>query len=123
MKPTPFGTLKRQLVQSRSLALLAATVWLCCGGNSACSAATPDAAIATPVASSKGKENNLEADRAWKKLQSMSPPGEPKDWAGRQPTDDERRDLFEKQVEYACRASDMARDFYTRFPSHDMAPE
>lgn len=61
-------------------------------------------------------------DQAWKRLEALRSPAEPGEWATRQPTDDERREFQKTQVEFACRASDLARDFYTRFPDHDMAP-
>lgn len=38
------------------------------------------------------------------------------------PTDGERRAFQAKQAEFACRAADLAKDFYSRFPDHSMAP-
>jgi thiol-disulfide isomerase/thioredoxin len=63
-----------------------------------------------------------QADQAWKELEALRPPAEPSEWATQQPTDEDRREFQKKQVEFACRAADLARDFYTRFPNHDMAP-
>jgi len=67
----------------------------------------------------EGKDSN--ADQAWKELESLRPPADPPEWANRQPTEEDRREHQKKQAEFACRASDLARDFYTRFPNHEMS--
>jgi thiol-disulfide isomerase/thioredoxin len=65
--------------------------------------------------------NDPKADQAWKELSSLSPPADPPEWATRPPSEEDRRAHQKKQADFACRASDLARDFYTRFPAHEMA--
>jgi thiol-disulfide isomerase/thioredoxin len=62
------------------------------------------------------------ADRAWQALEALRLPADPEEWSKRTPTEDEQREHQQKQADFACRASDLAKDFYTRFPNHDMAP-
>lgn len=82
--------------------------------------ADADSKAASPTPARAAAESD--ADRAWRELAALRPPAEPPDWAFRQPLDEERRMHQQTQVEFACRASDSARDFYIRFPDHDMAP-
>lgn len=77
--------------------------------------ATADATGGTPLDSSGAAE-------AWRMLERMQPPAEPADWATRSPTDEARREHYQKQVEFACQATDLASEFYRRFPDHDQAP-
>lgn len=70
-----------------------------------------------------GTKTETEADLAWKKLQALQPPVEPGDWSTHTPTDEERREFQRKQAGFACLAADLARNFYTRFPDHDMSSE
>ena len=85
-------------------------------------AGKPDSSNATTPANQNESKAGTDPESAWKELEALQPPAEPKEWTGHEPTEEERREFQKQRVEFACLLADQARNFYTRFPSNDMAP-
>jgi thiol-disulfide isomerase/thioredoxin len=84
----------------------------------ATAADTPTPAPAAAPADPKDDE----AHKAWADLtRATRPPAQPKEWANRQPTPDERDVYRKKMAENAAAAADKALEFATRFPQHTNA--
>jgi len=68
-----------------------------------------------------------EADRAWQEvaraLQALQAPSYPPEWQITEPSEAEIASFEKKNSEMAAQAADKAKDFYTRFPTHEKAEE
>ena len=63
-------------------------------------------------------------DLAWKELlQAMRPPAYPPEWATNQPSDEAVAEFQRKNGDLAGKAAEKAKDFYTKYPNHEMAGE
>jgi thiol-disulfide isomerase/thioredoxin len=62
------------------------------------------------------------ADEAWIDLQkALQPPGFPEAWQEKQPTVEEVKAFDRKKGALAAEAAQKAKDFYTKYPDHQMA--
>lgn len=60
-----------------------------------------------------------EADTLWQEIsRALKPPAQPKEWAERAPTAEERAAYRRQMGESAAATAEKARDFCTRFPKH-----
>ena len=63
-------------------------------------------------------------DQAWKEvMQAMRPPAYPPEWATNQPSDKEVAEFQRKNGELAGKAAEKVKEFYTKYPNHEMAGE
>lgn len=70
--------------------------------------------------------NSLPADAeaAWKEVENASkPPLPPAEWAGKAPTEEQRKEFYLSLAAKSEIVADKAKEFYTRFPSHAKATE
>ncbi len=64
------------------------------------------------------------ADAAWKEVETISkPPPPPADWAGKAPTEEQRKTFYETLADKSEVVAERAKEFYTRFPGHQKAEE
>ena len=65
-----------------------------------------------------------DAEAAWKVLENaFKPPAPPADWAGKPPTEEQRKEFFKYLGEQSEVVANKAKEFYTRFPEHTKAGE
>ncbi|MGZ8940656.1 MAG: redoxin family protein [Limisphaerales bacterium] len=65
-----------------------------------------------------------DADAAWKEVENASkPPVPPSEWAGKAPTQEQRKEFYLSLADKSEIVADKAREFYTRFPDHAKAAE
>src|SRR6185503_14269332 len=68
------------------------------------------------------KKESPAGDQAWIDLQkSLQPPGFPEEWREKQPTIEEVKAFDRKKGGLAAEAALKAKDFYTKYPDHQMA--
>jgi thiol-disulfide isomerase/thioredoxin len=66
----------------------------------------------------------LEGDRAWQELlAAMRPPPTPAEWETNPPTKEAIAAFQKKNGALALKVADLAKDFYTKYPKHEMAGE
>ena len=64
------------------------------------------------------------ADAAWKEVETISkPPPPPAEWAGKAPTEEQRKAFYKSLADKSEVVADRAKEFHTRFPSHEKADE
>ena len=64
------------------------------------------------------------ADTAWKEVENLSkPPAPPAEWAGKAPTEEQRKAFYESLADKSEIVADKAKEFYGRFPNHEKAEE
>lgn len=117
----PRLSLQNELPRYRASVVLALSVLLA-GSLFGADLDKPGIEVKPPTPAQTTASDAAIAHDAWQALEALRLPAEPAEWAKRTPIEEEQREHQQKQAEYACRASDQARDFYTRFPNHDMAP-
>jgi thiol-disulfide isomerase/thioredoxin len=109
------------------------------GGNASAKAAGVDAKPAAKVDVPQGDADLLKGvavgasatnatlnagDMAWKEvMQAMRPPAYPPEWATNQPSDQAVAEFQRKNGELAAKAAEKVKEFYTKYPSHEMAGE
>src|SRR5688500_2554657 len=75
----------------------------------------------------EAKETRLlpdDAEAAWKAVETASkPPVPPAEWAGKTPTEEQRKEFYKFLGEQSEIVADKAKEFYTRFPEHARAEE
>jgi thiol-disulfide isomerase/thioredoxin len=77
-----------------------------------------------PVGAAATNAALLEGDQAWKEvLQAMRPPSPPPEWENTEPSKEAVAEFEKKNGALAATAAEKAKDFYTRFPKHEMAGE
>ncbi len=78
---------------------------------------------AVPAASTPNP-SSPEAEKAWEDLrQSLQPPAQPKEWAEKAPTSEERDAFMKKVGEFAVSVADKAKDFHTKYAQDPHAAE
>jgi thiol-disulfide isomerase/thioredoxin len=78
--------------------------------------------IDTDLLKPGAKKESPAGDAAWIELQkSLQPPGFPEEWREKQPTMEEVRAFDKKKGMLAAEAAQRAKDFYTKYPDHQMA--
>lgn len=79
------------------------------------------------VRAEEAKEHHLlpaDAEAAWKAVETASkPPAPPAEWAGKPPTEEQRKEFFKFLGEQSEIVANKAKEFYTRFPQHAKAGE
>src|SRR5688572_23793401 len=83
-------------------------------------------ATAISLAAAEPEKNTLpdNADAAWKEVETVSkPPAPPAEWAGKAPTEEQRKAFYESLADKSEVVAARAKEFYTRFPSHEKAEE
>ena len=81
-----------------------------------------DAAALRPVLDEA--KPKTEADIAWKGLEeAMAFPSFPPQWLEQPPADEELNAFQTRRADLMAKAADSAKDFYTRFPTHEKAAE
>jgi thiol-disulfide isomerase/thioredoxin len=77
-----------------------------------------------PVGAAATNTALLAGDSAWKEvLVAMRPPSYPPEWDNTQPSKEAIAEFEKKNGIAAAEAATKARDFYTKFPQHEMAGE
>jgi len=77
-----------------------------------------------PVGAAATNTALLEGDQAWKLvLQAMRPPTPPAEWENAAPSPEAIAEFEKKNGALAAEAANKARDFYMKFPKHEMAGE
>ena len=79
------------------------------------------------VGAESGQTESLlpaDAEAAWKELEKASkPPAPPAEWAGKNPTLEQRKAFFKFLGEQSEIVAEKAKEFHTRFPAHAKAEE
>jgi thiol-disulfide isomerase/thioredoxin len=83
-------------------------------------------ATAITCAAAEPGKNALpeDADAAWKEVETLSkPPLPPAEWAGKAPTEEQRKAFYESLADKSEVVAERAKEFYTRFPNHQRVEE
>src|SRR5688572_2307727 len=84
-------------------------------------------AAASGFAAEAAKEQNLlpaDAEAAWAEVEKAAkPPAPPAEWAGKPPTEEQRKAFFKFLGEQSEIVASKAKEFYTRFPQHAKAED
>ena len=81
--------------------------------------AAPPSGLSVVANSAASNFNQAEADKAWLETEkALQPPMPPQEWYSKPPTDAEQLAFYHPLIQ---KATDAARDFYTRFPESSKA--
>ena len=78
---------------------------------------SPARSAEQPPAPPAATASSPEAEKAWQDLRAaLQPPAQPKEWAEKEPTSEERDAFMKKVGEFAVSVADKAKDYLTKFP-------